>query len=571
MKRLLIDRGGALVLAVFVVYALIAPAHITYGDNAELAGLGAVGGVGHPPGYPLYVLWLRLWSWLPLEAAHTAALATALLAALSVFVLHAASRAWGARPIAATLAVGLYAVSPIALRIHSEAEVFALNGLLVALVLWLAAREAPLRGGARVLALALVAGLGIANHLTCVLLLPIGVRGVVVGLRETTRRAQVAAGGVVALCLGLLPYAYLLVAPPTAMSWGSIDNGSALLHHFLRTDYGGPWGLSGHHADVGASTNLLVLAASIARAYFWVLPLLGLGGLVVFAARGDRQETRVAWLLLAISLVLAGPLLIARFNINPIGLERYVVERFHLLPLLLLTIPIAVTLDRIVVGRVPSRLRAVVVAGALVTATALSLPSVARAHSPELEQGLDNILQSLPRDSVVLVSTDSEHFGLAYLQSVRGVRSDVLVITTPQLGRPAYRARLREATGFVVDPAAANPLLALVDQILASRRPLFIDPLHASVARAYASYPFGIVFRVVPPGEVPPSVEQVLAINKQVFERYQLGYATPELGELHPYYARTWRLLAEALGAAGRREDQAFALTMAKALSERDE
>ena len=59
--------AAVLGLATLVLYVLIAPPWIVEGDNAELAGLGALGGAAHPSGYPLYVLWLRVWSWLPAQ------------------------------------------------------------------------------------------------------------------------------------------------------------------------------------------------------------------------------------------------------------------------------------------------------------------------------------------------------------------------------------------------------------------------------------------------------------------------------------------------------------------------
>src|SRR3954471_3237912 len=91
-----------------VVYAALGSSRIVDGDSAEFATLGALGGRAHPSGYPLYVLWLRLWSWLPgATPAHTAAIATAILGALTVAVLHAACRAWGARPLAATVSVAI--------------------------------------------------------------------------------------------------------------------------------------------------------------------------------------------------------------------------------------------------------------------------------------------------------------------------------------------------------------------------------------------------------------------------------------------------------------------------------
>src|SRR3984885_10125631 len=164
--RIALDRGGLIALATLVLYVWIAPAHIVDGDNAQFATLGALGGAAHPSGYPLYVLWLRATAWLPgATAAHTAAIATAILGAAQMLVLHAACRAWGARATAATFAVAVFAGAPVVLGIYTEAEVFALNGLVVAAVLWLAAAEGPLRGVWRALALGLVAGLGISDHL----------------------------------------------------------------------------------------------------------------------------------------------------------------------------------------------------------------------------------------------------------------------------------------------------------------------------------------------------------------------------------------------------------------------
>ncbi len=172
LARLAYERGALIGLATLVLYIWIAPAHIVDGDNGEFATLGTIGGIAHPTGYPLYLLWLHLMSWLPASSpAHAAAIATAILGAASIVVLHAACRAWGARPLAATAAVALFAAAPIVLRIYTEAEVFALNGLIVAAVLWLAAAEGPLRGCWRTRSCsASWPGSGSSNHLTIVCL-----------------------------------------------------------------------------------------------------------------------------------------------------------------------------------------------------------------------------------------------------------------------------------------------------------------------------------------------------------------------------------------------------------------
>src|SRR5439155_324986 len=163
--------------------------------------------------------------WLPgASAAHTAAIATAILGAAAIVVLHAACRAWGARPLAATVACALFAGAPVVLAIHTEAEVFALGALVVAAVLLVAARRGP-------------------------------------------------------------------------------------------------------------------LVATLGRSWWW-LP--GLGGLVVLVAgcvRPAADDSRWQWATLGASFALAGPILVSRFDVAPEGVGRYVVERFHLLPALLLAIP----------------------------------------------------------------------------------------------------------------------------------------------------------------------------------------------------------------------------------------
>lgn len=83
------------------------------------------------------------------HSCRTAALATAILSALAIGVLHAACRAWGTRPLAATATVAIIGAAPIVLAYHSQAEVFAMDGGVAALVLCLTAANGPLRCAGR--------------------------------------------------------------------------------------------------------------------------------------------------------------------------------------------------------------------------------------------------------------------------------------------------------------------------------------------------------------------------------------------------------------------------------------
>ena len=234
------------------------------------------------------------------------------------------------------------------LRMHTEAEVFALNGLVVATVLWLAAARGPVRGAGRAVALGLVAGLGLANHLTCVLVAPIGLLGLVRAGRELHRPAYVAwALGAAGIIVGLTPYAYLVLTEETLLSWARIDDLGGVVNHFLRKDYGGPGQFSPRGTEVPVVVSLGAMVGTLGRVWLWLPLAVGLATLATHIVRPRGPESRWAWGMLTLAVVLSGPVLASRFNVEPVGIGLYICERFHILPALLLAIPVAVSFDHL--------------------------------------------------------------------------------------------------------------------------------------------------------------------------------------------------------------------------------
>lgn len=577
----MISRGILISAVAFAIYALLVPTHVVDGESAEFATLGAIGGPAHPSGYPLYLLWLRAWSWLPTAtAAHAAGLATALLAAVQLAVLHAACRAWGARPAAASFAIAIYGAAPLAVRYHSQPEVFALNGLIVVTVLWLSAQGGPLRGSARVIALGVVAGLGLAHHTTCVLVAPLGLLGAIRGVRESDHRWRAAAAGVVAFVIGLAPYCYLLITPANPASWGDLASASDLLDHALRRAYGGPTAFASRGSELAVIDNVVDLGATLARSWL-VVPLIG-GGVLLAArcrSRSGNGESVWGWRMLALSFVLAGPLVAARIDLPRTGeLSHYIIERFHLLPITLLAIPIASAFDTIgarVAPQLPRltdrRLLAGLAALVLVAGAAAVLPSLARVRSPALENAVRSLLRSLPPDAVVITNGDVFHTVPGYLQLTAGERPDVTIISWPLVGVSWYRERLAQR-GIVIDPTARSPGAALVDRLLGDHRPLFVDPTLGSVNQARGrSEPYGLVFRIVPRGDHPLAAGELFARNYELFRSFDLEYPRPEPDDdypaiIHERYAYCWRAIADRLAGVGS-SDAALALALAKQLA----
>jgi len=585
LAELALDRGGLISLVVLVTGFWLAPSHIVDGDNAEFSTLSATGGISHPPGYPLYVLYLRAMSWLPgVSAAHSAALATVILGAAAMLALHAGCRAWGARPSASSLAVAILAGGPIVLGLITAAEVFALNVLIVGVVLWLSALNGPVRGAWRAVLLGFVAGLGLCNHLTCVLVAPVGVLGAIRGIRESPRsRAATTGLALAGLALGFSPYVYLLVAPATAASWGHAESLRDLVAYFTRADYGGIGAFSARPGEISPVQNVLAFLFSLARGWLWLPAIVGVAMLAYRTVRTGTGETRAGWATLAASFVLAGPVLIARFNVPPEGFGLAVCQRFYLLPIVLLTIPVALGVDRVMswvtprisVALLQRRLmRELVPVLVFIAAVGLSLPHILAIHSPAVERGVVNLVRSLPEGAVVIVMSDDLYFGARYVQATGALRPDVDVIAWTMTTLPWYRAQLA-GRGLPIDPYAEGPEVPSVRvarQVFATGRPLFVEFSLGNILKELRSYPYGLVFRVLPPDAPMPGLDDIVAVNRQVFAAFDLAYPrpTPDAAyavEMHLRYARTWDILVRALAAAGRIDEAREARTVIEQLT----
>ena len=583
-RRMLVrasDGGVLLALLALLAYGWLSSPYLVGNDNAEFSTLGAVGGIAHPSTYPGYILWLRALSWLPVDTpAHAAALATALLAAASVYVLHAACRAWGAKPLAATIAVGIYAAAPLVVRYSTEAEAFVPNQLAVALVLWLAAAQGPLRGRRRAFVLGLVAGLGMTNHMTCTLAAPVGLLGVVRAVRESEGNKVATAGLAVAgLLLGWTPYLYLFVAPDNLLAYPNPTSFGTFLDLVLRRQYGGAFAFSGTGGAVDHLAQLRELVVTLGRAWIWILLPVGLAALAIRIARAGDGEPRAGWIALAVSFLIAGPILVLKFNVDVDEFGLHVIHRFHLLPTLFLVIPVSVGLT-VIGARLATRLSDAARAGwvwtplaylVFVGALIAALPDVSRYRTPAMENMVRNTLASMPADAVILAGgVDELDVGIRYLQLARGERLDVLFLRWRDGAVDWYREKFAPY-GLTLPPGTPYSGEAVVQLFLAHGRPVFVFWWEKELRAQFPSYPFGVLVRLLPPGTKPPTLDAVFELNREMFLNFDLAYPSPGKHDefatwVHRKYAGTWGRLADDLLAAGKQAEAATAIELARAL-----
>ncbi|MFN2137714.1 MAG: DUF2723 domain-containing protein [Candidatus Promineifilaceae bacterium] len=245
-------------LALLPAYLLTMPSVVGRADTFEFQVVIPQLGIAHPTGYPLYILLGRLFAALPFgSVAWRINLASAIFATLAATMLYLAGRRLWRQPAAALIAAVVFGLSPTFWSQAVQAEVYALNALIVASVLWLIATmltsapgtgncNAPLFSGrftlrwqSSIWLLALLLGLGLANHLTTVILFPPAVLAVWLAYSRCLRQQNARQNTLLllkvslAFVLPLLLYAYL------PLRWSALHGAPMGMDRFLDWVIGG--------------------------------------------------------------------------------------------------------------------------------------------------------------------------------------------------------------------------------------------------------------------------------------------------------------------------------------------
>ncbi len=564
------------VVVTALVYALSASPDIHGGDSAEFALIFAHGGVAHPSGYPLYTLLLRLMSWLPVSSpALGAALTTAAIGTAAVGMLGAAMVRWGIRPWVAACAASVFGFSHLFWELSTHAEVFALHAFLGSAILVAVAPGGPswLRGSRRALLLGLLAGAGLANNHTLVLLAPIGLAGVYRAGHEMKRKPAAFGLAAVAMCVGLLPYLLLPTWSDGGWVWGDVRTASGLWAHITRADFGSfSFGVYGEERYAFEQISRWLFHFTIATLFAG--PLLAvLGYHLWLTGRSPGLIRRSDVVALLISTMLAGPVLLSMMNLAPEGVAVRVIERFYVLPSLLLALPMAAAMEWLAMRYQLATARAwpaVVIVGYLQLLA--SLQTVTDHHFPAVHNYITNTLAQVEPDAALLGTGDHRLFGYLYAQQALGLRPDVLVVDVSMMRYPWYRARIAEQLGE--QPAGANDTadptsrqagdfnsLQLVAQLVALERPVYLTDVYSRAAgEQLPLLPEGALLRVNPPGTAPPALNEIEERNIAIINTYRLEpdfhpTANTWAALVYDDYGRGLRLLAqqyEQMGAAGK-------------------
>lgn len=463
------DRYFACVLAIssLVLYVATLAPSVLMADGGEFQFAAPLAGIAHPTGYPLYLLlgwgWAQLMTLL-VTPAKAMNLFSAFIAAVAIPLLYLtlhrilklagfAHRSWLSRAIAATSAL-LFAVSRAFWSQATIAEVYTLDALIVIALMYVL--FGWLEHGLTwrdLIPLALILGLGLAHHLTVLLLAPALTLAVWLDERVARpprlrwRHLPLLAG---VMCVPLLLYLYiplraphvdylsvpLVEAQPLALYQNTLQG---LVAHVTGSHFGG----SIQFSMLGPAR--LAMAVDLLRLQFsWFGILLGIIGLAYLLA-GRR------WILACTTMT--GYVTLVGFNlIYDIG----DIAVFFIPAYAIWTLWVGIGLagmcrlaGRILVRwkRAPTRngmggmrrrlpLRTEQIAGWFVLLATMLLPAILFfGNLQELDRHADwsawrwwqrILAQPLPNGSVLVSNDRDEIMPLWYFQHIDGVRPDLI-------------------------------------------------------------------------------------------------------------------------------------------------
>jgi Protein of unknown function (DUF2723) len=519
-----------------LLYFLTAARDIVVGDTGELITAAVSLGVAHPPGYPLFTMLGHLFSLLPLGSIpFRVNLLAVVCDALTVGVVYFTALYLTRSRLAGAVAALVLAVNPTFWGWSLAGEVFPLNNLLAALLIYLVVvwHESPERTGFLV-ACCFVGGLALTNHQTIVLLAPACCLVVWQCRAVILARPTILVWCLIAFLLGLLPYLYVpwASAHHPAYNWGNVSSARDLFDLIRRKSYGSFHLVSTPGYSGGSGFDrVIALTASFG-------PLFAVA-IVPGAIRAYQRRRWYFWFSL-IAFVFAGPFFVSITNLNiataPSAL--FVLQRFFVLsqvvvaPLVAFGVLfLAGLLARFVPSLKTSALPIVTVIG--LTAAALTVKTyyhqVDQSDNTIARRFAEDVFLTAEPDSVLFVTADGFIIPLIYFQTIEGAGRGVILIPIALLSGDWYVQQLRKQHPDLVVPFDNSKDANLKWLVEANPKRKFytvglLEYRDRSLEEGYEPYPHGLLSRVQPKSWF--NIERMVNENEPILKRYH--FPSPE-------------------------------------------
>jgi len=597
LERLDIHLVLSVVLPFAVYMATLAPS-VTFFDSGEFLTATASLGSAHSPGYPLFLMYAKAFTWIPLgNVAFRVNMATAFsssLACLGVYLLTLALLKKEQLAVneqfsmfivksAALAAAVAFAVTPRLWLQSNHDKPYPLLAFMTSIIFYLLLkwREHYADGDERpayVYVSTFLAGLAMGLHQTVVLLLPAWFLLIVLAdWRMLTRVKEL----VLATAFAMVGFSVHLYLPLRAtqnplLNWGDSKTSPQFLWHFLRKGYPE----EPHPRDLALLWEQ-IKAFNVPREFTWLGALLALFALFCL---WKRQRHIVIAYLAAVCAFLA--VIAGYFNTLPDMI--FLTEEFFTPLYLLTSVLVGVGLFNVLKfairnASLPERYGFKVYSLVLVLMFALPV-SLCAVNYYENDQHNNyiaydyatNSLRSLPQNAVMFTWGDSGAFPLWYLQGVERMREDLDLPHTPHLVFDWYLDSMprifRDSNlrRFDIQYSSPDVSLRIAVNDLIDQRPVYIDfSTRYSVSfNDYIPVQKGIVYRLMRVSE-PRGLPDISVWdkynNRGILEK--ISFLDLDTGKAILIYANSYLEAGEFLLSIGRFEEGMLMLDKAEQIS----
>lgn len=406
-------------------YWLTMPRTITLEDGGLFQMVCHLGGISHPPGYPLFTMLCNAMVHSPGVVAGN--LVSAIFGALAASVLFEVAMLVDSRPSFAYVASLGWAWSATFWSQAIIIEVYTLAALLFAVCWWLVLMYERRRDERYWFALCFAYGLALTDHWPLMILSTPGLVAcgwpAVKDLLLRLRSPRFLGLSIAAVVLGLAPYLWLFVNPnPPIAVYGGIHSLKEFVRYIARSAYHDSNPVAGIVDKLRYS--LWLLRESLSEFGWFGAPVILLG--VVASFRFMRSSLAVALLLTWFGTTL---LLLSLLNFEYSPLFKAIFIPYPILAGAAIAMWFALGASAVArfLGRYTVHAEPLVLVTVLALVLFSNFARMDRGGSSLVEDYMRTVLTSLPRGAVLFVRGDNETGPIGYLHYVAGLRPDVEV------------------------------------------------------------------------------------------------------------------------------------------------
>ncbi len=493
------------------------------GDSGDLVTAAVVGGVPHPPGYPLYTALGWLVSHIPLftpswrvtllsSLPHAGAVCLVYALIYRVTRKNVFASIFGASVLAANYLFFLYSVTP---------EVFALFDLFIVLLwyvlfVWQESQNVRYLYGA-----SFVFGLSLSHHHVMLFFVPAIVYFLWANRTLMSRqkfRYHEWLRCIAWFALGFLPYIYIPLAAirDPIINWDRVVHWEAFWRLVSRADYG-TFVSGGTFGQTLWERWLAIVAYTTFLITDWTVIGVLLAGVGLFSWWKVMRVRFWAWIL---ALLMSGPAfffyasfpLASRFTLGTY--ERFLLPGYMIIAVLC-AVGFAWVLDateQLLRPYMEKKKRRIVIF--LIGMIGMMYPFTLGSITIWRFWGLSNdrtaenlgldILANAPLDAILLLSQDTTLFTTQYVRYVLGVRVDTAVIHVARLTLPDYRIVLKKHFPRLIMPEVPQteflPAFVQANSTPATR---VLSNVSLPIGAGWYWVPRGLLYEAIPSEELP--------------------------------------------------------------------